>query len=402
MKIVVINSVVRGSTGHIMLNIAKLLRQGGNEVYTFSGAGKSSSEFGHAYFGFQFENLWHRFISVYSGISGVGSTIGTWFLLKKISKIKPDIIHLHNLHGWFINLPMLFDYIKKNNIAVVWTLHDCWSFTGQCSHFIMEKCEKWRTGCFKCPRYKIYPYTYVDRTEKMYQLKQQWFKGVKNMTLIAPSAWLANLVKQSFLREYPVKVIPNGIDLSIFRPCSSDFRMRYNCTDKKILLGVASPWGYRKGLDVFCDLAMRLDKEKYQVVLVGTDSKVDKSLPDNVISIHRTQNQHELAQIYTAADLFINASREENYPTVNMESLACGTPVLTFDTGGSSEIIDANCGSVVAYGDKNALFNEAKRILHGNLYSHEACLRRAKMFDQDSRIDLYRTLYQKYTSLGKE
>ena len=222
------------------------------------------------------------------------------------------------------------------------------------------------------------------------------------MTLIAPSAWLANLVKQSFLREYPVKVIPNGIDLSIFRPCSSDFRMRYNCTDKKILLGVASPWGYRKGLDVFCDLAMRLDKEKYQVVLVGTDSKVDKSLPDNVISIHRTQNQHELAQIYTAADLFINASREENYPTVNMESLACGTPVLTFDTGGSSEIIDANCGSVVAYGDKDALFNEAKRILLGNLYSHEACLRRAKMFDQDSRIDLYRTLYQKYTSLGKE
>ena len=181
----------------------------------------------------------------------------------------------------------------------------------------------------------------------MYQLKKKWFTGVENMTLVTPSEWLAGLVKQSFLKDYPIRVINNGIDLEVFKPTPSNFRETYGCGDKKIVLGVAFGWGERKGLDVFLDFAKRLDSERYQIVLVGTDENVDKQLPNTVISIHRTQNQTELAKIYTAADVFVNPTREEVFGLVNIEALACGTPGVTFNTGGSPECYDATCGSVV-------------------------------------------------------
>lgn len=216
------------------------------------------------------------------------------------------------------------------------------------------------------------------------------------MTLVTPSEWLAGLVKQSFLKDYPIRVINNGIDLEVFKPTPSNFRETYGCGDKKIALGVAFGWGARKGLDVFLDLAKRLDSERYQIVLVGTDENVDKQLPNTVISIHRTQNQTELAKIYTAADVFVNPTREENYPTVNMEALACGTPVLTFQTGGSPEILDVTCGSVVPKNDIDALYREIIRICETAPYSIEACLKKAKQFDKNEKfqeyIDLYRNL----------
>lgn len=340
-----------------------------------------------------FRNL-HLMLAQSSGFEGLFSALSTAVFLKKVDKFHLDLIHLHNLHGWYINLPMLFNYIKKHNLPVVWTLHDCWSFTGHCPHFDMIGCEKWKTGCHDCPQYMEYPKSFVDNSKYMYKLKKKWFTGIENMTIVTPSNWLAELVKESFLKEYPVKVIHNGIDLSIFQPTPSNFREKYAVGDKYIVLGVAFGWGKRKGLDVFVDLAQRLDSEKYQIVLVGTDDAVDKQLPDNIVSIHRTQNQTELAEIYTAADVFANPTREDNYPTVNMESIACGTPVITFKTGGSPEMLDATCGSVVPKDDIDAMEKEIVRICETKPYSIEACLERAKSFDKDEKFQEYVELYE--------
>ena len=214
------------------------------------------------------------------------------------------------------------------------------------------------------------------------------------MTIVTPSQWLADLVKKSFLKDYPVKVINNGIDLSVFKPTESDFRQKHGIGDKYMLLGVADSWGARKGLDVFIELSNRLDAAKYQIVLVGTNEVVDKQLPDNIISVHRTQDQKELAGIYSAANLFVNPTREENYPTVNMESIACGTPVLTFRTGGSPEIPDETCGAVVDCDDIDALESEIIRITKEKPFSQEACLKRAEAFDKDKLFREYVDLYE--------
>ena len=282
-----------------------------------------------------------------TGFNGCFAWFETYKLLKKIDEFKPDIIHLHNLHDSYINLPMLFSYIKKHNVPTVWTLHDCWAFTGQCPYFTIAKCDKWKTGCYGCPQYKAYPSSLYDNTKRMWQLKKKWFTGVKNMTIVTPSEWLAGLARESYLKQYPIEVINNGIDLNVFKPTHSNFREQYGIPgDKYIVLGVSFAWGYRKGLDCFVEMAEKLG-ERYQIVLVGTDNEIDKNLPQSIISIHRTQNQKELAEIYSAADVFAMPTREENYPTVNMEAIACGIPVVTFRTGGSPEMLDDKTGKVV-------------------------------------------------------
>ena len=236
--------------------------------------------------------------------------------------------------------------------------------------------------------------SYFDNSKKMHRLKKQWFLGVEDMTIITPSKWLNDLVKQSFLKDYPAVVVNNGIDLDIFKPTESDFRKKYCLEDKKIVLGVSFGWGYSKGLDVFIDLAKRLP-EDYKIVLVGTNDDTDKQLPESIISIHQTQNQAELAEIYSAADVFANPTREENYPTVNMEALACGTPVVTFRTGGSPEIIDENCGSVVDYNDKDAMLAEILRVCEEKPYSKSACLKRAEGFKLDDKFSKVVEMYLK-------
>ena len=393
MKVVEINSGIHGSTGTIMLSIANLVRADGEEAYTFSAPKSENAPTGHAFFGSKVENMIHRGMSVLSGISGKGSAIGTRSLLRKIDAIQPDILHLHNMHGWYIDLPMLFEYIKKNTIRTVWTLHDCWGFTAQCSHFTMEKCEKWKTGCHDCPRYRIYPYTWVDRTRKMWQLKKDWFSGVKNMVIVTPSEWLANLVRQSFLREYEVKVIHNGIDLSIFKPTYGNFRKKYGLEGKKIVLGVASGWSERKGLDVLVQLSETLPEE-YKVVIVGTTEEVDRKLPPNILSIHRTHNQKELAELYTAADVFANPTREETFGLVNVEAIACGTPVVTFNVGGTSETVNENTGIVVDCDDFEAMKNAITELTSKEIqFCH--CKNHAEKFSVENKFQEYIELYKK-------
>ena len=396
MVIISINAVPYGSTAQIAKGISLMAQKHGDEPVLSFGYSYHpiSGLFNECKCGGVVSKAIHLVWGRITGLPGVFSVFSTLRFLRKIGE-RTDLLHLHNLHGWFVNLPLLFRYIKKHNIPVVWTLHDCWSFTGHCPHFTMMKCDKWKTGCHTCPQYRDYPQSLVDNSRYMYRLKKKWFTGVKNMTIVTPSQWLADLVKESFLKDYPVKVIHNGIDLSVFRPTPSYFREKYGIApDKKLLLGVAFDWGARKGLDVFVELAQRLDRNRYQIVLVGTDENTDKQLPENIISIHRTQNQTELAEVYTAADLFVNPTREENYPTVNMEALACGTPVLTFRTGGSPEILDETCGAVVDCDDVDAMEREIIRICAEQPYSEEACLKRAAGFDHEKRFEEYIHLYE--------
>lgn len=396
MNIAEINTVNYGSTGKIMLQIADESRKRDHTVRTYSKTWKHSTntDNDHYFLGTLLSNVIHRALAPITTLERCCSYYSTLKLVNELKKLRPDIIHLHNLHGWYLNLPMLFRYIKKNHITVVWTFHDCWAFTGHCPHFTMVKCDKWKSGCHDCPQYREYPQSLLDNSKKMYKLKKKWFMGVENLTIVTPSQWLADLVKQSFLKDYPVKVINNGIDLSIFKPTNGNFRESYGIpNDKYIILGVAFGWGKRKGLDVFIELSKRLG-DKYQVVLVGTDEKIDKVLPDNIISIHRTHDQKELAEIYTEADLFVNPTREDNFPTVNIESIACGTPVMTFKTGGSPEMLDETCGSVVECGDIDAMEAGIIRICKDKPYSEEACIKRAQEFDKNSKFQEYIDLYK--------
>lgn len=395
MKIVSLNTLPDGSTGNIMVNIAKCAKKSIDaEVTCFYGNWKNKDKQNAMLrcFGNVFENALSHFIHLVTGYHNIGSWFGTLGLLKKIDKIKPDIIHIHNLHLWVVNVPMLFSYIKKHGIKVVWTFHDCWAFTGQCPHFTMAKCDKWKDGCCSCRQYKEYPKSLVDRTKTMYRLKKRWFTEVKDMVIVTPSQWLADLVKQSFLKDYDVKVINNGIDLSVFKPTESDFRKKHHLEGKYIILGVAAPWTKRKGFDVFAELAKRLD-DKFRIVLVGISDEQSRTLPENIIGIKRTSDQKELAEIYSAADVFANPTREDNFPTVNIESLACGTPVVTFNTGGSPEIIDKTCGSVTECDDIDAFERELRRVCEDKPYSEDACVLRSKRYDMNDKFEEYVKLY---------
>lgn len=396
MKVLQINSVPYGSTAKVMKGISDTAKSNGHEVfmsYGYSAHPIEGMDNAIKIGGF-FNKAFHLALARLTGKVGMYSQCATKRFLKKIDKINPDIIHLHNLHGWYINIPMLFHYIKGKNIKVIWTLHDCWAFTGHCPHFDMIGCNKWEKACNSCGQYKDYPQSFFDNSKKMYNLKRRWFTGVDDLTIVTPSNWLSTLLKKSFLNEYSVEIINNGIDLDIFKPCESDLKKRYGCEQKFIVLGVAYGWSERKGLDVFIELSKRLNND-FQIVLVGTDDKVDKILPSNIISIHRTQNQKELVELYSVADVFVNPTREEVLGMVNLEALACGTPVITFQTGGSPECIDGTCGSIVNKNDIEAMYTEIVRICKEKPFTITDCVKRANSFDMYDKFIEYLTLYSK-------
>ena len=387
-KIVQINSTCGvGSTGKIAIAISEILTQQMVENNILFSTATNGYGLGIACGKPGYTKI-QAFKSRILGNYGFNSHAETKRIIAELDRLSPSVVLLHNIHGHDCNLDMLFSYFRQKQTKLIWTFHDCWAFTAYCTYFTFAKCSYWKDGCHHCPQRKQVSW-FFDRSAVLYQRKKALFVGL-NLTIVTPSQWLADLVKQSFLKEYPVKVIHNGIDLSIFRPTRSDFRERYHISEEKfVLLGVAFGWGTRKGLDVFVDLSQRLDKKKYQIVLVGTDDAVDKDLPKNIISIHRTQNQKELAEIYTAADLFVNPTREDNYPTVNMEAIACGTPVITFRTGGSPEIVDEDTGTVVECDDVDALEQEIIRISHTSPFDTDTCVNKAKSFDGTARFEEY-------------
>lgn len=352
MKILIINSDCgSGSTGRIAYQIAdSVIRNGGDSriVYGRSYYEKSCNVPTYR-IGTDLGVKIHALLSRITDRQGFFSKRATKKLLKYINIYKPDIINLHNIHGYYIHIPTLFKFLEKYDKPVVWTLHDCWSFTGHCAYFEYIGCEKWEKGCFKCPQIRNYPKSCIfDNSKKNWIDKKLYFCSIKKMILISPSQWLADLVKQSYLKKYPIRVINNGIDINIFKKIKTNWKEE-NSINKPIVLACASKWDERKGLDDILQLAKKLIQ--YQFVIVGLSKSQTKNISKNIICFARTENILELVKIYNAADVFINPTYEDNYPTVNLEAISCGTPVITYRSGGSHECINQNIGMVVDRGN---------------------------------------------------
>lgn len=339
-----INSVPNGSTGSVMQRIHEEQLALGNESWRMWGRGREAENDHEWNFGSTAGVYLDALLTRVDGRAGFHSKAATKRLLAKLDEIDPDVVHLHNLHGYYVNVEMLFEWLAAHRCQVKWTLHDCWAFTGHCSHFTFAKCEQWQSHCAydePCPQLATYPKTFSKSScSWSFEQKKRLFNLVPadRMTFVTPSRWLADLVERSFLSKYPVEVRHNTIDTDVFKPTPSDFRERYGLEGKFVILGVASPWTERKGLEDFIRLANELD-DRFAIVLVGLSKKQLKCIPRTVLGFVRTESQEQLAELYTAADVFFNPTYEDNYPTVNLEAQACGTPVWSYDAGGSRETL---------------------------------------------------------------
>lgn len=396
MRILQINSVCGiSSTGRIATDLHALLVSQGHQSTVAYGRHTAANCQQTVRIGSRFDNYAHVARTRLFDAHGFGSAAATRAFIGKIKELNPDVIHLHNLHGYYLHIGLLFEYLKQAGKPVIWTLHDCWAFTGHCTYFDFAGCTRWQSGCHDCPLKREYPRSlFLDRSRRNYQQKKVLFTGVRNLTLVAPSRWLAGLVQQSFLQEYPVELISNGIDLHVFKPGPGDFRRRYQLEDRFILLGVAYVWNERKGYRYFGELAEQLRADE-KIVLVGVSGQQLKRLPAGVIGIPKTNSTAELAGLYSAADLFINPTLEDNFPLSNLEALACGTPVVTFASGGSPECLDPHCGTVVARGDLPGLRAAIDAMRQAGKAAYAAsCRQRAEtLYDKNARLAEYVALY---------
>lgn len=394
MKVLQINSVCGvGSTGRIVADLANTLQNAGHKcVIAYGREPSKTSGVDTIKIGSNYDIYMHALYTRLTDKSGFASTIATQRFIKQAKRYNPDVIHLHNIHGYFINIELLFDYLKQSVKPVVWTLHDCWSFTGHCAYFDYVSCDKWRTICSKCPQTNSYPAgVLLDNSKSNYQKKKELFTSIDDMTIVTPSKWLASLVEESYLSKYPITIINNGIDLSILKPKESEFRKKNNIEDKYIVLGVANVWDQRKGLDSFITLSKTLSNE-FQIVLIGLTEKQRYELPKNIIGIAMTNSTNELVEIYSSADVFVNPTLEDNFPTTNLEALACGTPVITYDTGGSPESIDETSGIVIPKGNISALIS-AIGLIRNNPEKFQRCIKRSEIFNKTHRYNDYIGLY---------
>ena len=387
MKILEINVTCgSGSTGRIASDIAKQLLKEGHDVVIAYGRDYVETGIKSVRIGNDLDVYEHVLISRMFDGAGFGSKRATEKFIKWIRNFKPDVIHLHNLHGYYINIDILFAYIKEEfKGKVIWTLHDCWTFTGHCANFMTDGCEQWISHCIQCSKSQSLSYPkclLFGSAYNNFERKKVIFSGVPNLHIVTPSLWLKNLVKQSFLKYYNVTVINNGIDTGVFKNIKSSLRVKYDLSKYKIILGVASVWDANKGLDDFLKLADIVDKN-VKIVLIGLNEKQLKILPKNIIGIKRTESVQELVEWYSVSDLFFNPTYEDNYPTVNLEAQSCGTPVVTYDTGGSVESVPKE--NIIKQGDYrsvlNYIYREDNKILKAN-------------FSEDEMIDQYMQIYE--------
>lgn len=400
MKIAQINATCgAGSTGKICVSISKALTLEGIDNIILYSQGKSDlkNAINISCTGYKkLQALQSRVLGNY----GFNSKLATGKLLRALESFSPDIVHIHNIHAHDCDLTELIEYLKAKRIRVFWTFHDCWAFTGYCTHFMIQKCEQWRAHCEHCPSFKEYSW-FADRSSYLFGIKYKLLEGL-DVTIITPSQWMESIVKQSFLRTKRVVMINNGIDLTVFKPTQSSFRKKHGIEDKFIILGVACCWGYEKGLDVFQQISQTLGGA-YRVVLVGTDYMTDRTLKDtNIITIHRTSNKKELAEIYSAANLFLNPTREDTYPTVNLEAIACGTPVLTFNTGGSPESIVCPDTMIVHTNSVEETIERIQKISHEKKDYSAICYQKSREFDEKICVNKYLELYRQIMNGGIE
>lgn len=327
---------------------------------------------------------------------GLSSRIATRRLISYIKKIQPDVVQLHNIHDHWLNYKILFSYLNTTQIKVVWTFHDCWAFTGHCFHFVIKNCEKWKTGCYECPLCREYPKSILDRSAKNFQQKKELFSKCKNLTIVPCSDWMRDFVKESFLKEKNIYVIKNGINIDIFKPSI----IKYKKDSVYRIIAVSNVWNKEKGIEDIYQLRDFLP-EDYHITIVGLTSEQAKSLPKGIIGVQRTQNVQELVELYSNSDVLINPTYADTFPTINLEALACGTPVITYRTGGAPEAIDVNTGAVVDQGDLEALCAKIKEFKHLNFkinHTQDCRQRAVEMFNQDKCFDTYIELYQNILS----
>ncbi|MBQ6575008.1 MAG: glycosyltransferase [Lachnospiraceae bacterium] len=406
-RVMLVNTVVgTGSVGRLVEGLYNTLIANGYECMVAYGRDTHPEGMNAYRIGQDMDVYIHGALSRLTDRHGFYSKRATLEFINVIEEFAPDIIHLHNVHGYYLNIRVLFEYLKKSDIRVIWTLHDCWAFTGHCSHFEYVGCTKWINGCYACEQLAEYPRSIgKDNSQKNYEDKKELFTGFSDLTIVTPSQWLKARVEQSFLGQYHTVVVPTGIDTSVFAPVPEErrddnlvFRLRnsLNLRNKNVLLGVANPWRTRKGLMQFVNLS-KLINERCVIVLVGLNDEQMGRLPESIIGIGHTDSVEELAALYSMADIYVNLTLEDTFPTTNIEAIACGTPVITYRSGGSAESIDDSCGIAVERNSVQGVVAAIDTILSqkGMAYTTQDCVRHAMLYDKEVRFEEYiREVYE--------
>lgn len=396
MKVLQLNTVcASGSIGRISSNLARMLQENGDECLIAYGRGNALEDVDTWQFGSKLSVYSHVLMTRITDRHAFYSRSATKSLIQKIKEYDPDVIHIHNVHGYYVNIKMLFSFLAEYGRPVVWTLHDCWTYTGHCAYYSAAGCNRWIEGCYDCPEKKEYPQSIcLDQSSKNYKDKKQIFTELSNVVLVTPSVWLKEEVEKSYLGKKEIVVIPNGINTNIFAPIQSDIKAQYHIEDKKVLLGVANIWNERKGLKDFIKLKEMLN-DSYQLVLIGLSEKQIEELPDGIIGISRTTNTEELAKWYTAADIYINTSVEETMGLTTGEAICCGTPVIVYDKTAIPESVGKWCGKVVE-GRNVAAVKEAIDEIE-RLYAsyHAGCMDYRDTFREQLANEAYYSLYQR-------
>lgn len=412
MRVLQINTFyLFGSTGRIVRDLKVLSEQNGIESFAAFGPEIDNGDKGIL----RLQSIARRKVNILRtrlfDYHGFYNEKETEKLIWWMNEINPDVIHLHNLHNHYVHVGMLFDYIKTQNLPVVWTLHDCWPFTGHCAHYEYLNCEKWKEKCFDCPSLKDYPPTWLfDRTQRNFESKKSAFSGVKQMTLVTPSKWLAELTRESFLNIYPVEVLNNGVDIKVFSPQDNEVKIRLGVVGKKMLLAMGTSFTRMKGTDYLLQLPQYLHDDEVLVIVGLGEGQIKQFSHPKCIGLGRSLCIKELSEYYSSADVFINPTLQDNFPTTNLEALACGTPVVTFNTGGSVEsVLDgediisdngitySSVGAVVPKSDLPSMLRAVREIMaKGKAAYSTACRKKAEeRYDKNKQYMKYIELYNK-------
>jgi len=386
------------STGKIVHDLTAQLRMEGHVVEASYGRGKETNEAGLFKIASGVEVVLDATLSRISGMVGYFSPLATRRLIAQVERFNPDVVHLHELHGYYVNIFDFINYLKCKGIKVVWTFHCEFMYTGRCGY--ANECEKWKDTCHSCPQLSEYPKSLLfDFSEKMHLEKKELFEGFENLVIVAPSNWLARRISESFLVNKRIQVINNGIDTDVFKPTEFEFlKIRHSLSDEFVAISVAPDlMSDRKGGKWVVELAERYLGENIKFILIGV-TVLEAVWPDNVIALPLLTSQYELAAYYSMADITILSSRKETFSMVTAESLACGTPILGFDSGAPPEVAPSGYGYFVEYGDLNALGSMLMDFVNGKpLYSSEdACV------EFSSSNYSKRKMFSSYTSLYLE
>jgi glycosyltransferase involved in cell wall biosynthesis len=396
LRILQINSLCGvGSTGRIASDIHQLLKKQGHESMIAFGRNTRRYCTDAKKFGSAWNFLFHVAWTFATDRHGFASWLATRRLIRMIRDYNPDLVHLQVVHGYYVNIAMLFNELKRLCKPVVWTQHDCWAFTGHCAHFDYVGCDRWITGCHHCPEKGQYPISLLmDNSRRNYSDKRRLFNQLDSLTLVCPSKWLADLTRESFLKNHPVKVINNGVNLDVFKPRLSQIRENFNLKNKFVILAVATVWRERKGLNDLIRMAGHLEEDEI-IIMVGLTKHQLRLLPSNIIGVMRTHDIDELAEFYSIADVFVNPTYEENFPTTHLEALACGTPIVTYQTGGSIESVDQSTGFIVQKGDDEEMLSKLRTIKAlGKSSFSSACRNKAeRSYDRNDKYQEYLDLY---------